>query len=304
MTMAFLNNNPPHQKQVRAILWATPRSTSTSFLTAMSQLVASEVWYEPYFVVRTLGPQRTAQTRASQHHAMKYEEDMNQSGVNIENVLQGGLDSSLYTCDWVKSQLERNLPEKKVVFVKEMIEGIIGQYDAIPDGFQHAFLIRHPLKVFASLRRLIDQTPNKDKKMTDLPISMIPSGYFYKEMCELLSHLRERGDCEVGVIIDTDDLLRNPKGTMMAYCKTIGIPYDPKMLQWSPGEDMMADWKIPKVFLRAFKIGIHNNTFKHSGFGKPSSMPERDSLPEDVQLMADASMPYYDILYHQRLVVD
>ena len=38
-------------------------------------------------------------------------------------------------------------------------------------------------------------------------------------------------------VVDADDLLDNPKGIIEAYCKSVGIPYSPKMLNWDSEED-------------------------------------------------------------------
>ena len=38
-------------------------------------------------------------------------------------------------------------------------------------------------------------------------------------------------------LIDADDLLDNPAGVVEAYCKSIGLDYDPKMLSWDNDED-------------------------------------------------------------------
>ena len=38
-------------------------------------------------------------------------------------------------------------------------------------------------------------------------------------------------------VVDADDLLGNPSGIIEAYCKSVGIKYDPKMLDWSSEED-------------------------------------------------------------------
>ena len=48
---------------------------------------------------------------------------------------------------WIKEQLEIDAPDKKLIFVKEIVIGITGKYDKLPKGFRHAFLLRHPVKV-------------------------------------------------------------------------------------------------------------------------------------------------------------
>ena len=38
-------------------------------------------------------------------------------------------------------------------------------------------------------------------------------------------------------VVDADDLLDDPKGIVEAYCKSVGIPYSPEMLNWDSQED-------------------------------------------------------------------
>ena len=109
----------------------------------MSQLDGIEAWYEPYFTARKLGPERFAHTLASGYFAEKYT-TLKESGHTFTTDMEGGYDTTLCTYDWVKNQLEDNdLQGIQMVFVKEMIEGIIGRYDSIASGFTHSFLIRH-----------------------------------------------------------------------------------------------------------------------------------------------------------------
>ena len=48
---------------------------------------------------------------------------------------------------WIKDQLEAEAPGKKLIFCKDMVEGIEDRKEMIPSGFRHVFLIRHPAKV-------------------------------------------------------------------------------------------------------------------------------------------------------------
>ncbi len=38
-------------------------------------------------------------------------------------------------------------------------------------------------------------------------------------------------------VVDADDLLDNPTGIIEAYCKSVGLEYDPNMLNWDSEED-------------------------------------------------------------------
>ncbi len=49
-------------------------------------------------------------------------------------------------------------------------------------------------------------------------------------------HTGSSGQIEI-CVVDADDLLDNPKGIIEAYCKSVGIGYDEKMLTWDTEED-------------------------------------------------------------------
>lgn len=38
-------------------------------------------------------------------------------------------------------------------------------------------------------------------------------------------------------VVDADDLLDNPDGVIHAYCRSVGLDYDPSMLDWDNEED-------------------------------------------------------------------
>lgn len=55
-------------------------------------------------------------------------------------------------------------------------------------------------------------------------------------------------------VVDADDLLNNPTGMIAAYCKSVGIPYEPGMLKWGNEKDQ-------QVALEAFEKwpGFHED---------------------------------------------
>jgi hypothetical protein len=61
--------------------------------------------------------------------------------------------------------------------------------------------------------------------------------------------LNGAGDDVEICVIDADDLLDNPYGIVQAYCKSVGMKYDPEMLKWGDEEaqtyarDSFEKWK-------------------------------------------------------------
>ncbi|XP_072025492.1 uncharacterized protein [Amphiura filiformis] len=291
-----------HNKQARVLLWGVPRSVSTSFANCMTYVQDSVVWFEPYFAADWFGRDgNTTQFLMNYNKTKKnvaYPLDANiQTGDNIYEAAQ-------HDFTWVKKKLEEEQPGKKVIFVKDMIQGIAGHYDALPDGYRHAFVIRHPLKVFASLRNLNDkvhQLSGHAGRLADLTPHLVPPGYFYKEMYDLVEYLKNTIE-PYPIIIDADDLLSNPYQMMHSYCDSLDIPFDESLLTWPAGNDaMLRRWICPKELIVNGYSMSHEATFKTTGFGKPAPIPDRSELPDDVLEVADASMLYYDKLFEQRL---
>lgn len=129
----------------------------------------------------------------------------------------------------------------------------------ILDQFHFTFLIRHPRYSIPSYYRCTVPPLNK---VTEF-YNFMPSEAGYDEVRRVFDYLRSVGqigpkfathdDDLAGLepteavsngtnkieicVVDADDLLDNPKGIIEAYCKSVGIEYDEKMLNWDSPED-------------------------------------------------------------------
>ena len=129
--------------------------------------------------------------------------------------------------------------------------------------FHFTFLIRHPKSSIPSYFRCT--VPPLDK-MTGF-FDFMPSEAGYSELRRFFDHLCSTGqvgpkgatqekatrpvngsvraptgvnDHSKGVdicVIDADDLLDNPAGTIQAYCDSVGLDYSPSMLKWDRNKD-------------------------------------------------------------------
>ena len=127
--------------------------------------------------------------------------------------------------------------------------------EEILQGFQFAFLIRHPRSSVPSFYRCT--VPPLDK-VTGF-YNYMPSEAGYAEVRRLFDYLRVTGrigpnirrqggnedetangkayGSEVDIcVIDADDLLDNPSGIIEAFCHAVDIKYDPAMLSWDNEE--------------------------------------------------------------------
>ena len=98
------------------------------------------------------------------------------------------------------------------------------------------------------------------------------------------------------VVIDSDDLLEKPHGTVEAYCNAVGIPFIEEALSWEPGARDEVSW---------WDGGIFHDNLRNSNGLKPQkrNYVEVNDLPDRVKEIYDIVMPQYEYLYAHRLIV-
>ncbi len=137
-----------------------------------------------------------------------------------------GRDEILAQCETDAAKVTRWLtgphPEGKAVFYqKHMAHHLI---DTVPrewiEEVTSIFLIRDPKAMLVSLDKVV---PNPDALDTGLP-----------QQIALFRHLSER-DGAPPPVIDSRDVLRDPRGTLTALCQALELPFDDDMLRWPPG---------------------------------------------------------------------
>ena len=143
------------------------------------------------------------------------------------------------------------------------------------DGLGHAFLIRDPARMIASLKRV---TPGAGLADTGLP-----------QQAELFDRVAQRSG-RPPPVIDAHDVLTDPAGVLGALCRAFGIPWDPAMLSWPAGPR-----DTDGVWARHWYASVNAST----GFGQPHT--ERAPLAPALRELCDLCMPYYQRLAAHRL---
>jgi len=88
------------------------------------------------------------------------------------------------------------------------------------DGLQHAFLIREPRAMLASLLRVWPEAGLAD---TGLP-----------QQVELFRRTADRAG-RAPAVVDAGGLLADPPGVLAALCSALGVAFDPAMMRWDAG---------------------------------------------------------------------
>jgi hypothetical protein len=174
------------------------------------------------------------------------------------------------------------LSEQRTVFFKDTTDY---RYPAVLDddrflrGVRHTFLIRRPDEIAASYYAL-----KPDMRATDIGLEYMHE--LYRVVCD-------RGGR--AVVLDSDDLVRRPAETVVAYCAAVGLPARPDALSWRPGR--RAEWERSDRW--------HATASTSSGFTSESTayaVTVRNNV-ELAQFSARAE-PFYRALHGERLMID
>jgi len=88
------------------------------------------------------------------------------------------------------------------------------------------------------------------------------------------------------IVMDSADILSNPKGCLKALCTGLGIPWDNGMLKWEAGSR-----ETDGIWASHW----YNRVIETTGFGKPEA-GANPILSDRQQTVADESRPYYERL--------
>ena len=144
------------------------------------------------------------------------------------------------------------------------------------DGFRHAFLIREPAAMLASLAKVIPDATLED---TGLP-----------QQVELFDRTADRLG-HAPPVLDGRDVRAAPEATLRALCAALGVPWDPAMLRWAPG---------PRPTDGVWGPIWYSRLYATTGF-EPPEAEAAPRVPEPLAPVLEAARPLYERLAAHRL---
>lgn len=170
--------------------------------------------------------------------------------------------------DSVVSTLNETAAEK-FIFIKGMAHHYL---DASPEyilPWQNVILIRHPKKLIASFSKVIESPTLNDIGL--------------KKSAALFNYLK--GKNRTPIVIDSDELMINPKHYLQKLCTALGLNFCEDMLYWNKGG-------IPEdgLWAKYWYDNVHKTTGFQTQQHKVAQIP-----PHLGPLLAEA-MPYYETL--------
>ena len=237
----------------RIAMWSGPRNLSTAMMRSFGNRADTFVSDEPYY---------GAFLKASgADHPMR------------ETVI------AAMDCDWgrVARTLSGPAPDGSPIwYQKHMWHHMVGPVGyADFAGFTHAFLIRDPARMIASYLRKREAAAFED-------FGLDRQAEFFEREADRLGRAPP--------VVDANDILRDPEGTLAALCGRLGIARDPAMLAWPAG---------PRVTDGPWAPHWYAAVEASTGFGPPDEDPVE--LDGAALRLVEKCRPYYDRLAAHRI---
>ncbi|MEP1230123.1 MAG: HAD family hydrolase [Litorimonas sp.] len=183
--------------QIRIAMWSGPRNLSTAMMRSFGARADTVCVDEPFYAAYL--------DMTGQAHPMR-DEILARHETNPLRVI---------------NEMVNAPPLAPIFYQKQMTHHMLQDIPRQWMGHvRNVFLIRHPARVLASYI----------KKMEAISLEAIG----FAQQLDLFNFAQSLSG-ETPIVIDSDDILKNPKGMLCSLCEHLGIAYDEAMLSWAQG---------------------------------------------------------------------
>lgn len=234
-------------------LWTHPRATSTAMERAFRERPDTFTLHEPFFQAYYTGPNRLSQRFISENK------------------------SCLTTYHSVIDKIFMPYA-KPILFLKDMAYYLNNNIDTgFFDRMTNTFLIRNPQDALVSHYKISN----------DFYLYPEECGYF--KLAEIFNLISKRTRCHP-IVIDAEDLCKDPLGILNAYCRALNIPFLSQMLDWRQSTpDEWKEWKQWHV-----KAAVTQNF-------EPLTRHDPAEIPQEVRHLIHVCQQPYQELYQYRI---
>ncbi len=169
------------------------------------------------------------------------------------------------------------VPDGKAIFYqKHMTHHLLPEIDRDwIGGLTNAFLIREPRAMICSLGKILK---NPDAAATGLP-----------QQVEIFEWVRARTGA-IPPVIDSRDVLENPRGILLRLCEALGVAFTEAMLSWPSGRRNTDGAWAPYWY-----DSVEKTTTFHP------YTPKDEPVPAHLIDLLDVCQAHYDTLHAHRL---
>ena len=240
---------------IRIAMWSGPRNISTAMMRAFENRLDTSVSDEPFYAayLRTTGLE----------HPMR-----------VEILASQPTDPAI-----VVASLTGPVPGGRPIwYQKHMTHHMLPGFDrGWIDGVTNAFLLRAPEAVVASYVRRRDSVTLEE-------IGLPQQVDLFDRVSDRLGHAPP--------VLDSEDILADPRGALGRLCAACRIPFLDEMLAWPAG---------PRPTDGVWAPAWYDQVLASTGFGPPRPESPPAMLDDGLRRLADAGRPYYERLSRYRL---
>ena len=234
-------------------MWSGPRNISTALMRSFENRPDTYVSDEPFYAHYL--------NITKEKHPM-YKEIIHHGNINWDSVVNNIAGDIPYNKNvwYQKHMAQHNLQNKNLNWIKKM---------------ENVFLIRNPKEVILSYTK-------KHELVNILQLGYIQQIYLVNKI--------ESAFSITPIIIDSQDLLQNPKNILKKLCEKCNIPFYNKMLSWPKGAR-----KTDGIWGKYWYAKVENSTH-FSPYIK-----NNNTLPLQYKKIFLECMDYYAKLYEKRM---
>jgi hypothetical protein len=245
-------DTPSPNAPLRIAMWSGPRTLSTALLRSFANRPDTVGVDEPFYA-----------------HYLEH------TGIQHPGRDEVLASQPTEPCEVIEGLLAPLPPGKSVHYQKHMAHHLSPR---VPREWlaavRNVFLLRDPANVITSYTRVVAEAT--------------PHDLGAPQLVELFEGERARLG-HVPPVIDSDDLLRDPRGILTQLCERLGIPFSELQLSWSPG---------PRRFDGVWARYWYANVEKSTGFEAPRERPI-DLPPRFERLRAECEVHYRHLWQHR-----
>lgn len=252
--------------------WSGPRSLSTALLYSFAQRPDCQVFDEPLYA-------NYLRTFATLHRPYRHQL----------------LDSETRSSNEVLMSLIESSKEK-LVFAKHIVKQCTEDIDfdlLTAPGSRHVFLIRNPLNMIMSW----NQKNHVHQESQDI------YGTTVMDLVALFTKLRSNTGI-TPLVVDVDELVKNPQGILSNLCLKLEIPFLEEQLTWPQGPKPEIDgWSLYISLLsplcRLWASFWYDSVHKTTGFEEKTTDISRSTIApftQDNYTIYRDAFPFYEML--------
>jgi len=252
------------KKQVKVVLWGTPRTLSTAVFRAMWNKKSCKCVPEPYGMSFFFSKERVL----NWWPYVPEVEDFDYKSV--------------------KRHVYETKYEEDEMFVKDFpsyiyLQKLHDPKELIPDGFVHTFLLRAPQACVESAYKVFKK--RSVPGWTEWNSEMVG----FKQLWEMYNDVKKIQPDPL--VIHSDDLINHPEATLRLYCERTGLKYEESMLNWD-NDGLKEKMEVAFPFLIAFTETVMST----SGFQVGAATRTEVELPAELQKCVEDNNVYYEKL--------